>query len=120
MPDEYRLATDLAHRAQYVRSVVVDTRAEQRLVAVAAAVSAQRHRVHRMPALGEPGHEQRLPAPRVAIAAVDEQQRCAWLARGGTGEIDDFEVGKVALHDFARGTALRPRRASVLSQKFAR
>src|SRR5206468_12720185 len=58
-----------------VRLVIIQAGDEQHACAAACAVSTQTERVRRVAACGEPRQEIRLPAPRIAISAVDEEKR---------------------------------------------
>ena len=81
MTDQHRRRRQCAGDVLDVGLVIVEAGDEQRLGAAARAVAAQAQCVSGVAARGEPGQKIRLPAPRVAIAAVDEQQRR--LARCG-------------------------------------
>ena len=81
-----------------VRDVIVQPRNEQRFTPAACTVTAQRQRMRCVAALGEPGEEVGLPAPRVAVAAVHEQQgRLAVASRGQPRANFEFEFPVGAL-----------------------
>ena len=91
MADEHRRRVELRGDMFDIGFVIVQPRYDQRLGTAACAMSAQAERVRGIAATGEPGQKVRLPAPRVAIAAVDEQERrLARLARRQS--FTDFEV----------------------------
>ncbi len=78
--------------------VVVESGDEERFRASRRAVAAQRQRIRRVAALREVRQEMRLPAPRVAVAAMDEQQRratgvAAAVAAARRQVREDFEAG---------------------------
>jgi len=75
MTDQDRRGIQLSRRVFDVGLVIVESRDEQRLDAAARTVSAQAHGIARIAARGKPGEKIRLPEPRVAIAAVHEEQR---------------------------------------------
>ncbi len=87
------------------------------------AVAAQRQRVRRRPARREPRQEVRLPAPGVAVAAVDEQQR-RLAGRARRKARADFEFVRRCEHSrgFSEtgGRRLRRRRGLAVSLRSGR
>src|SRR5437868_13110948 len=75
MPDQNRWRVEPACDVFHVRFVIIQAGDEQHARAAACAVTPQTERVRRVAARGEPGQEIGLPAPLVAISAVDEKKR---------------------------------------------
>ena len=75
MTDQHRRVVEAGGDPLDVGGVVVESGDEQRFVPARRPVPPQRQRVRRVAALGEVRQEVRLPAPGVAVAAVDEQER---------------------------------------------
>ena len=75
MADEDRRRVQRARDMLDVGFVVVEPGDEQRIAAAARAMAAQAQCVSGIALRGEPREKIRLPEPRVAIAAVDEEQR---------------------------------------------
>ena len=74
-PDQYRRRGQAAGDVLDIGDVIVETGDEQRFAATARAVTAQAQCMRCVSLCGKVGQEIRLPAPRIAIAAVNEQQR---------------------------------------------
>jgi hypothetical protein len=75
VPDQDRRRRQLRDDVLDVGRVVVETGDVERLAAARFAVAAQRQRVRRIALPREPREEVHVPAPGVAVAAVDEEQR---------------------------------------------
>ena len=75
MADQYRRRRQCCRDVLDIGDIVVEPGDKERLLAAARAVAAKAEGVRRKALCGKPRQEKRLPAPRVAIAAMHEKER---------------------------------------------